>query len=498
MRRTIATQGAAKASLFLVSLLVLLRTMVPTVYSYDSGEFAIGAYQLGIVHAPGYPLYLIIAHLFTGLPLGDVAFRVNLLSAVALAGTVPVLFTVLYASVKEPWVAASVSLCFVWGYYSWYCGLHAEIYAAQAFSVALLLWALLRFYNHPTPARGVTVGTILGLAVAIAPMNILLSPGVAIAFIAVRCDVRLCLASAIVSLACFGVWLLYFPLVYAAHPTLNLAGQYDQFGAFVPVDLRTIGGIWWMLTGRQFAGLFSWLPPAGNFGPTLAWFFQNFLGVGVLLGIIGVLTMKDRGRLLVWACLFIPITYFVTAYKAVDRDTMFVPSYLLWAVMIAYGLAWVLRQMLPRVKVAACIALPVLFLVVNFPLVDSHDDTSIRDYAEKTLKLIPQNAVVLGNWFEVVPLQYMQMVEGQRQDLDIKNLFLFDTAPGTLDNYLTMLTAGKRPVFAVGSELPVNPPVQVVAQPVRGVLPAFDHSGDAERIVGYDLITSASSAATVK
>src|SRR5205085_4646944 len=68
------------AVVFILSLLVLLRTMAPTVYELDSAELATGAATLGIVHPPGYPLYTLVAHLFTLLPLRDVAFRVNLLS----------------------------------------------------------------------------------------------------------------------------------------------------------------------------------------------------------------------------------------------------------------------------------------------------------------------------------------------------------------------------------------------------------------------------------
>src|SRR5512140_1123184 len=81
--------------LFLVCLLVLLRTMAPTVYELDSAEFATGAAILGIVHSPGYPLFTLLSHLFTYLPVGDVAYRVNLFTAVCLALTAPVLYSLL-------------------------------------------------------------------------------------------------------------------------------------------------------------------------------------------------------------------------------------------------------------------------------------------------------------------------------------------------------------------------------------------------------------------
>ncbi|MBI2856242.1 MAG: DUF2723 domain-containing protein, partial [Chloroflexi bacterium] len=49
---------------------------------YDMGEFALSSHALGIGHNTGYPLYMMLGKLFTFLPLGDIAFRVNLMSAV--------------------------------------------------------------------------------------------------------------------------------------------------------------------------------------------------------------------------------------------------------------------------------------------------------------------------------------------------------------------------------------------------------------------------------
>ncbi|MGH7292790.1 MAG: protein O-mannosyl-transferase family, partial [Myxococcota bacterium] len=76
-------------------LLVYLRTMAPTVYGLDSAELTTGAYALGIVHAPGSPTYMLLGHVFAQLPLGDVGYRLNLMSAVAAALAVLFLYLVL-------------------------------------------------------------------------------------------------------------------------------------------------------------------------------------------------------------------------------------------------------------------------------------------------------------------------------------------------------------------------------------------------------------------
>lgn len=67
------------------------RTAAPSVLSGDSGEFQFAAALLGVPHPTGYPLYILLGKLATLLPLGDVAYRVTLVSAFAGAGTVALL-----------------------------------------------------------------------------------------------------------------------------------------------------------------------------------------------------------------------------------------------------------------------------------------------------------------------------------------------------------------------------------------------------------------------
>jgi hypothetical protein len=85
-----------------------------------------GAAGLGIVHAPGYPL---IAHCFMLLPIGDPAFRVNLLSALSLALTAPILYACLYLMVRSWLIAAATTLTFMWSYFVWNTGVATEINA---------------------------------------------------------------------------------------------------------------------------------------------------------------------------------------------------------------------------------------------------------------------------------------------------------------------------------------------------------------------------------
>jgi hypothetical protein len=68
-----------------------LATLCRSVYWYDSAEYVTAAYTLGVPHPPGYPLYTLIAHVFTWLPL-PVALAVNLLSALCAVAALLLLY----------------------------------------------------------------------------------------------------------------------------------------------------------------------------------------------------------------------------------------------------------------------------------------------------------------------------------------------------------------------------------------------------------------------
>lgn len=75
-----------------LALLLYLLTCSPTVNSTDSGELITVAYTGGIAHPPGYPLYTLLGILVSHLPLGDVAWRMNMLSAIFAAVAVALFY----------------------------------------------------------------------------------------------------------------------------------------------------------------------------------------------------------------------------------------------------------------------------------------------------------------------------------------------------------------------------------------------------------------------
>src|SRR5215212_1520501 len=69
-------------AVFLVALVVYSWTLAPAVTLTDSGELIVAAYGLGVAHPPGFPLWIMFAHLASLVPIGNVAVRINFSSAV--------------------------------------------------------------------------------------------------------------------------------------------------------------------------------------------------------------------------------------------------------------------------------------------------------------------------------------------------------------------------------------------------------------------------------
>src|SRR5512132_2849190 len=85
-------------------------TLLPGIGSGDTAEFQRVLPTLGVAHPTGYPLYTILGWLWSWLPLGTPAWRVNLFSAVAASLAVGAVYLVARVIGQARAVAAAVAL----------------------------------------------------------------------------------------------------------------------------------------------------------------------------------------------------------------------------------------------------------------------------------------------------------------------------------------------------------------------------------------------------
>jgi hypothetical protein len=161
---------------------------------------------------------------------------------------------------------------------------------------------------------------------------------------------------------------------------------------------------------------------------------------------------KSHRAFFIWISFFLPYTYFYTTYGAVDRDTMFGPSHLLWTILIAYGLQWFTESAGKLVKYTVVLILPLLMFSMNFATADASHVTEVRERAEMMMAMVPEDAIVFGNWLDIITLQYLQLVERQRLDVMLYNLYYFDDHDFNV--FLSNLaTQSERPVIFLSGSL---------------------------------------------
>ncbi|HSJ56596.1 MAG TPA: DUF2723 domain-containing protein, partial [Anaerolineae bacterium] len=136
-----------------VALAVFVATLAPGLSfdhtGTDGGDLIAAAYTLGVPHPTGYPTYTLLAWLFTRLPIGVVAYRVNLLSAVSTAAAAAFLYCsarrLLPADRPRFLLPVTTALTFAFASLPWSQAVISEVYALLGFLASLLLWLLLRW-----------------------------------------------------------------------------------------------------------------------------------------------------------------------------------------------------------------------------------------------------------------------------------------------------------------------------------------------------------------
>jgi hypothetical protein len=435
----------------------------PTVYGLDSAEFAAGAYTLGIVHAPGYPLYLLLGKIFSYLPWGDVAYRLNLMSAFFAALTVVVFYRLALKLTRHRLISFSTALFLAFSYYFWTAAIVAEVYALHAFLMSLVLLFLLKWQETQQEKHLYILTLLYGLGLANHTSTSLMAPGLVFFLLSAGrvLKFRVLLGMTLALAAGLSLYV-YLPLRYAAQPPFNYVGHYDANGVFHSVNLTTLDGLWWMISGRQFRALmFShhWPEVWQELQNYAHWLWSNFLVLGIIPGLWGGFRLfKMRGRFAVCLLLvYLANLAFFTTYRIPDPESMFIPTYLIWAIWMAVGcrcmldeitgwenrsspgesgvlsgrLVWNVdkRGKIPYTTNVTCSGVlkailflaPVATLIINFHYCNLSANWAAKRNASAMLEQVEPDAIIFG-WYLTAPtLEYLQVVEGQRPDVKVIN-----------------------------------------------------------------------------
>jgi hypothetical protein len=181
----------AGALAFAVPLVLYVASLHAGLDFWDTGELQTVPYILGIAHPSGFPAYVLIGWVWShALPFGDPAYRMNLLSAVAMAGAALALAGMLRELAVEPIFAAGAAIVFAVTRVPWDHATHADVHPLALAAVAASWWAAVRWGRTGSIRALLGCAAAAGLALAVHSGTILVLPGIVLAAFARRPSLR--------------------------------------------------------------------------------------------------------------------------------------------------------------------------------------------------------------------------------------------------------------------------------------------------------------------
>jgi hypothetical protein len=436
-----------------------VRTLYPGLLPGDSGEFQALARLLGNTHPTGYQVYLLLAYPFSWLPVDSIAYRINLLSAVMGAVAVAGTYVAGRLLTGQRWAALLGALALCVSATFWSQALIAEVYTAGAAFLACVLVFLL-YWDRTEHAWALGMAALLGgLSLGVHLTVALVGPPAALwvwlrrrwAWRTWRVALAGAMAGACLAVGAFvALDMRNSPADFVRVAILPSRSAYGLGEAALDSPLERLA---FSLGGRQFRQrMFADVPEVmvRNVSAFLGSLRHEFSALGLVLGLAGGVAVTIRQRqlaLLLLGSLALQWAYAFN-YDIGDIYVFYIPSYLLVALLVAAGAAWLADatarwRSSKRTRQAAGIGATLLAAVVlvpvalpglpglwagdvpRFPFEQYPVDDSLA-HEHLRLQLVVQRlepgALLFAEWRRLYPYFYVAHLEEGRSDLRFAEL----------------------------------------------------------------------------
>ncbi|HEX7196614.1 MAG TPA: DUF2723 domain-containing protein, partial [Candidatus Limnocylindria bacterium] len=464
---------------------IYLRTMLPSTGFWDTGEAQTVPPTLSIFHPTGFPVYAMLGWLWSQLPLGEVAWRMNLLSGVcvAICSGLVVVITGHLVTERDRWLRAAAAglagLAFAFASEPWENATRADIHALNVLLVGLIVWLLMCWRAAEaagTPRAGrwlVAAAAAFGLGVGAHPLVGLTAFGIAAWLLIVDRHLwrRWRLVAACAAVLSIGV---------AFYAYIYLRAIADPAPPLFYAHPDTWERFRYLVFAEQFAGLFrDFREPLADIAQKWAdaerVLAAQFVAPGWLMVAVGaaVVAARSMGTFVVLLLFVIGNILYSMNFRDGDIDRYYMPTIAVLAPLLGVALATVatacagavaevgrrLATTLGSRRVLASLGgvlvlglgalLPAASVVTGY---EAHDQSQNRDadaWVASVHALVPTNSVIVSWWSYSTPLWHHRWVLGERPDITI-----IDERDILDDGYRTMNNAirahyGERPVYVV-------------------------------------------------
>lgn len=512
-----------------------LRTLARGVLPGDAGEFQMAAWNFGVAHATGYPLYLILGGIWQRLwSLFGVSPALALNAWSAVFGVACV---VLFYSITARWLqgppairTAAAVLAAAWLATNptfWSQALIAEVYTLHALFLVLILGALQRLESaEERSANPVWLFLLLGLSLAHHATTALYAPGIAVFLWFTRA--RLTRRGAtwlLAAVALLAPLLLYLYVPLRATPAAS-PWYFPRLGTeTLPLYAGGVQGFLDFVTGRSISVGFRGAGEAIAALPEALRLWRLHFGwVGLVLMVVGVYALVRRRQwplLAFTAITLVCLQIFNLFYAIGDILVYYIPLYVIGSLWVGFG-AWLLGtgfaaqvddptggmepthgaepahgteparreerpvgiqwQSLGVVVIVGLLFLPLRQVLAYLPNLDqSRGGLQGRMWDGILASELARGAVLVSNdRNEIVPLYYKQYVEGVRTDItgifpliapEARFADVGATVQTALDSGAPVYLAKPMPGLEVRFALAARPPVVQVLGPAANRSP---------------------------
>lgn len=416
---------------FLITQIVYLLTLAPSVTSEDSGELITAAAELGVAHPPGFPLFCISGYVFSFIPIDTIAWRLNYMSAFYGSATCFVLFLILrYFKIER--FPAIITCCLLGvSWHFWNQAIIAEVYTLNAFIVVLLLYFLLHVKNDYKDKYLYAFVICLGVGLTNHYMLIMVIflPMLVYAFpvLKEKFTVKRLMLVAICLLAPLSIYS-YLYIAANSNPVLNWGN---------PSNLERL-----VAHVKRDAYKSLELSKDISISVKLTYFYQFlFLLVSQFTALVlipfllwGISRWKEfkkevflfAGIILFNSFILLSILKFSAEVENFTRvEEYYLPAYICIAILLSFGINRFYINVRNHSKVLAfsIILLPIFCANAHWPRNDFSKYYLAFDYNKAILESLPENAIYFpAGDYNSFPLIYLQKIEKIREDVLIADI----------------------------------------------------------------------------
>lgn len=416
---------------FLFPLLLYAYTACPKPYIDDCAEFIFGPVTLSVIHPPGYPIYCILGKIFSYLPIGEIAWRLNFFSGFCTALASLFLYLIIYTITKKEICGLLGAWLFAFADVPWSQAVSAEVYGLNVFFTTLTIYLLIIWRKTKNIKWLYLFSFLYGLSLTNHHLMALLGPAYILYIFWEEPSLIKNIKWYIIMLSLFVLGLtpyLYLPIRAGANPFLNWGDPSNFQRFFFHISRKIYGDIDYknfynLSTKLKFFAFFIkeltrqfYLPLffAGLFG------FYKFFKKNLKLNLLSLYVFSSSSFIILYL-----LQFSYEAIKIYVVTPYFIPSYAIFAVWISVGLNEISHLKLFKEKwMAAFLIFPLILLFGNFHKNNLRNNYVAYDFTKGILDTMDEGAIffITGDTI-IFNTLYLRGVEGYRKDIKLYDYF---------------------------------------------------------------------------